>query len=879
MTDKSPEEIRQERMPIYKKIVRYMWIALGAALVGGILVFLILSFSDLPDTQELENPRSELATEIYASNGDVLGRFYIENRVPVSFNELSPELVNALIATEDERYYKHAGIDLEALGRVLVKTAILRKKDSGGGSTITQQLAKLLFTKQPSSNFVKRVIQKLKEWIIAVRLERKYTKEEIIAMYLNKFDFLYEGDGIKAASENYFGKEQDSLKIEEAAILVGMLKNPSLYNPISHKENALRRREVVLSQMVNNNLLTEVQYDSLRQLPLAMEAFKRSSHNKGPAPYFRGELSKTVSNILQREENFKPDGTPYNIYRDGLKIYTTIDPVIQEKMEEAAMAHMAKLQETWYKHWEGRDPWEYKDYETTKIELEARKKTKTRMIRNTDRYKAISERYIGESKQALLDAIKGLQLRGVDIDRMMEAEKDKDYLDQLVDRNLISESMRKEYKAAMRDSTWQVLKRQYELMLPEVDTVFNTPVKMQVFTYENEEMQKDTVMSPMDSLIYHHNFLQIGSLAVDPLTGYVKGWVGGINYRYFKYDHTNSRRQVGSTFKPFVYATAIAKQGFSPCFEVYDLPQTIFPNEGNFQLLEEWTPANSDGKYSGDLLTLKEGLAKSKNTVSVFLMKQLSDTEPVRDLVHNMGIDKTAQYPNGRYVVPRQPSICLGATDLSVYEMTGAYTTFANNGIYTEPTFITRIEDRNGRVLYTEDHAELRALDERANYVMVEMLRYAGRPGLWEIKSDMGGKTGTTNDYVDGWFIGVTPTLVVGTWVGGEDRWIRFRSIQYGQGAYMAKPFFKEFMKGLEAAAEAGETDYDPSRRFTLPRGDLGIELDCDKYHNRVDTEGDIRPTDPFDEFGSGPGGFGDESFDPVPETDTTQQGQPGGGG
>ncbi|MCB0705574.1 MAG: transglycosylase domain-containing protein [Saprospiraceae bacterium] len=871
MTDKSPEQIRKERMPIYEKIVRYMWIALGAALVGSILIFLILSFSDLPDTQELENPRSELATEIYASNGEVLGRFFIENRVPVSYNELSPELINALIATEDERYFKHSGIDLEALGRVIFKTAILRQKSSGGGSTITQQLAKLLFTRTPSSNLATRIIQKLKEWIIAVQLERKYTKEEIIAMYLNKFDFLYESDGIKAAAEIYFGKSQDTLLVEEAAVLVGMLKNPSLYNPFSHPENALGRREVVLKQMVNNDLLTQEVYDSLRQTPIDMGRFVRKTHNDGLAPYFRGELSKEVSRILQGEDARKPDGTTYNLYRDGLKIYTSIDPVVQKLMEDAARTHMAKLQETWYKHWENRDPWTYADSETTKEELESRQRKKTRMIRSSERYEAISERYLSKSKKKLLESVEGLQLRDVDIDRLISAQKDDQYLATLVKQNMITDDMRKEYQRALKDSAWVELKTQFEIMAPIVDSVFNKPVSMKVFTYENAQMEKDTVMSPLDSLIYHHNFLQIGSLAVDPHTGHVKGWVGGINYRYFKYDHINSRRQVGSTFKPFVYATAIAKQGFSPCFQVYDLPQTIFPGEGNFQLLQEWTPANSEGEYSGDLLTLKEGLAKSKNTVSVFLMKQLSDTEPVRDLVHNMGIDKYAKYPNGRYVVPKQPSICLGATDLSVFEMTGAYTTFANNGIYTHPVFITKIEDRNGRVIYTEDHTELRALDERANYVMVEMLRYAGRPGLWEIKSDMGGKTGTTNDYVDGWYMGITPNLVVGTWVGGEDRWIRFRNITYGQGAYMAKPFFREFMKGLEAAAEAGESDYNTGARFFLPRGDLGIELNCDLYLPGGDgEEGQPSPG------GFGPGGFGDETFDTP--TDSTKKRQPPGG-
>jgi penicillin-binding protein 1A len=583
MTNKRATEIRQKRMPLYRRIVRFMWIALGLGLLGSCLVFFILSFSDLPDTQELENPRSELATEIYADDGTVIGRYFVENRVPVNFSDLSPHLVEALIATEDERYYNHSGIDLEALGRVIFKTALLGQRSYGGGSTITQQLAKLLFTKQASSNFSTRVVQKLKEWIIAVRLERKYTKEEIIEMYLNKFDFLYEGDGIKAAAETYFDTTQDSLKLEEAAVLVGMLKNPSLYNPISHPENAQRRREVVLKQMVINDLLSETVYDSLRQLPINIDRFERRSHNEGTAQYFRGELSKYVTSILQQEENFKSDGTPYNLYRDGLRIYTTIDPDVQASMEEAAVAHMSSLQETFEKHWKGMDPWEYRDQETTQVQLVARDRKRTRMVRNSKRYQTMSDQYLGSTKRDLLALVDGLQLRDVDIDRLVAAEEDAQYLDQLVQQNLITEEMRSEYRAALREPLWTVLKEKWEQFLPVVDSIFNQPVDMKVFTYETPSMEKDTVMSPMDSILYHHRFLQIGSLAVDPITGHVKGWVGGINYRYFKYDHIGSRRQVGSTFKPFVYATAIAKQGFSPCFEVYDLPQTIFPEEGNFQ--------------------------------------------------------------------------------------------------------------------------------------------------------------------------------------------------------------------------------------------------------------------------------------------------------
>ena len=391
---------------------------------------------------------------------------------------------------------------------------------------------------------------------------------------------------------------------------------------------------------------------------------------------------------------------------------------------------------------------------------------------------------------------------------------------------------------------------------------FNKPTAMRVFAY-NEKMEADTTMTPLDSIKYHRMFLQAGIMAVDPRDGFVKVWVGGINYKYFKYDHVRINRQVGSTFKPFIYATAIQQQGFSPCYQVYDLPVTIGPGDGSFYLQDPWTPNNSDGEYSGAILNLKEGLRRSKNTVSAFLMKQLGNTEPVRDLVHELGISKDAKYPNGRFRVPRAPSIALGSTDLSVLEMTGAYTAFANNGVYNKPVFIKKIEDKNGRVLYRYKPVERQALEPNANYVMVELLRYAAT-GLGQLKCDKGGKTGTTNEYVDGWFMGITPNLVVGTWVGGEERWIRFRDILYGQGSYMAKPFFRKFIKRIEAD---DEIDFDEGARFYRPPGDLGIELDCSKYSGDfvpVDTlnrEGGFREDDFGDEAFQREDGFDDEGF------------------
>jgi penicillin-binding protein 1A len=436
---KAPAEIRKERMPTYRKIVRALWILLGLGVLSVILLFVALSFSNLPNTEELENPKSKLASEVYASNGEVLGRYYIENRVPLDYDEISPYIIQALIATEDERYFYHSGIDSKALIRAVVNTAILGKRSSGGGSTITQQLAKLLFTGTPSRNVVARIKQKLKEWIIAVRLERKYTKQEIVAMYLNKFDFLNNADGIKAAAEIYFGKTQDSLQIQEAAMLVGMLKNPALFNPLRFPDTVKHRRMVVLSQMERNDIIDREAYDSLRQLPLGVE-YHRYTHIDGLAPYFRGELSKELLfDILQREDARKLDGSKYDLYRDGLKIYTTIDPIVQETMEKAVMEHMADLQEKFDRHWKGMDPWTYRDQETTAQEMESRQRRLTRMIRETDRYKELRIKYLGETIESLQKEIEDFRYWDADIDRMLTQEEDDRTFDRLVDGNMISE--------------------------------------------------------------------------------------------------------------------------------------------------------------------------------------------------------------------------------------------------------------------------------------------------------------------------------------------------------------------------------------------------------------------------------------------------------
>ncbi|MFZ4427028.1 MAG: transglycosylase domain-containing protein [Saprospiraceae bacterium] len=825
--------------PAHVETIRWLWKFLLGGIVFIIVLFIGLSFTNLPSVKELENPRSELATEVYANNGEVLGRYFTENRVPVTYEQLSPILIEALVATEDARFFSHAGIDFKALGRVLFKTILLQQESSGGASTISQQLAKLLFTGQRASNKLVRVVQKFKEWIIAVRLERKYTKNEIIALYLNKYDFINGAQGIKLASEIYFNKPQDSLEVQEAAMLIGMLKNASLYNPLRRPELVLKRREVVLKQMTKGGIISMTAYERLRTLPLGVQ-FTPKTFLDGPATYFRSELAKDIKEILGREEYLKPDGTSYDIYRDGLKIYTSIDAEMQRVAEAAMLQHMAKLQEAFFKEWKNRDPWTYRTGSEKEVPLEKRSQELQRTIRESDRYRALREAY-------LLPVVIQLQREFSDIkwsdnDReiqlIMREQQNPGYLDKLAAEQTLSSRQANQFRRVLQSDIFIPLKTAWARLQEEKDRVFGTPVPMRVFAY-NADMEKDTVMSPLDSIKYTRMFLQTGILGVDPRSGQIKVWVGGVNYKYFKYDHVRSNRQVGSSFKPFIYATAIALQGISPCFKVWDMPQTIEVGEGNFGLIERWTPQNFGEDYSNRQVTLFEGLKNSKNTVSVFLMKQLGDTEPVRSLINEMGIDSSARYANGRLRVPQSPSICLGATDLTVMEMTGAYTTFANNGTFNRPTAVLRIEDKNGRIIYEGLPEEKRALPPNAAYVMVEMLRYAG--GAGGLRSDVGGKTGTTNDNVDGWYMGITPNLVVGTWVGGEDRWVAFRSAAMGQGARMAKPFFIEFIKRLEASSNV---DYDPRLRFFKPEGDLQIELDCSKYRDLVPGE---------------PGGLGDE--------------------
>ena len=808
-----------------EKWIRRLWLGALGLVLFLILFFTLLTFSGLPDFSQLENPEFEKASQIYDNQGAEIGRFYTQNRVPVHYEELNPRLVEALVATEDERFFRHSGVDFKALGRVILGV-ITFNEGKGGGSTITQQLAKLLFDRPNFSDMGKLrkyctlIITKFKEWITAIKIEKRYTKEEILAMYLNKFNFIYGAYGIRAASEVYFRKPQDKLTIEESATLIGMLKNPALFNPVRRPDTVMYRRMIVLKQMENNGFITRKEYDSLRVLPLDMTRFHMDTHTGGPAPYFRMELAKWLKELLEQPEYQKPDGSQYNIYRDGLKIYTTIDLEMQNIAEEEMLKHMQKVQTRFETVWKNRDPWSYQADATQKQIRQAGLKT---LIRDSPRYQELRIHVLGNIMSQIAKDTE-YEPTDWDIENMLEDEKKEGRIAKLVAGKTISRGKASVYRQIMSDEYWLELKNAWTALTKAVEKEFNAPVTMRIFDYAAGE--KEVTMSPLDSLKYHRKILQTGILAIDPRDGHIKTWVGGVNHRYFQFDHIQTSRQVGSTFKPFVYATAIALQGFSPCFPVVDQPYTIAPGDGSFGLLSPWSPRNADGAFTLGTYTLYDCLRHSKNSCSVFLMQQLGNANVVRGLIHNMGIDSSLLRADGEFRVPNQPSICLGSADLSVMEMTGAYSTFANNGLYNKPIFVLSIEDDNGREIYRNIPDETLALPPKANYVMVDMLRYAAT-NLGGITCDVGGKTGTTNDYVDGWFMGITPSLVVGTWVGGEDPWIRFLSLSDGQGSVMAKPFFREFIKRLQ---EAANVDFEPNARFIRPAGDLEIEINCARY-------------------------------------------------
>jgi len=744
----------------FRKLVKWFWLMVICVPLAFIFVIIgLVIFGDLPPIEDIANPPTKLASQIISSDGEELGKFYKENRTNVSYNRLSPYLEQALVATEDERFYEHAGIDFKSLAR-----AIVGMGSRGGGSTITQQLAKMQFS-PTSQNIVERVFQKLKEWIIAVQLERQYTKHEIIALYFNQYDFLHQGVGIESASRIYFNVEPDSLRIEQAAMLVGMCKNSSYFNPRSRPEITLGRRNQVFLQMEKNGLLSKIEVDSLSALPLELN-YTPQGHDQGLAPYFREYLRAYMKDWLNAYE--ERTGIKLNLYTDGIKIYTTIDSRMQRYAEEAVQEHMSNLQRVFFKVEKNR---KYRPFHFPRNADDEIDKIMTRAMKNTQRYR-----------------------------NLRKAKKSQE----------------------------------------EILEVFNTPIAMTVFTYAGD---KDTVLSPMDSLRYYKHFYQVGLMSVEPQTGFVKAWVGGIDFRYFKYDHVKQgSRQVGSTFKPFVYAASITQKHYSPCMLVPNVRTCI--EKGTFDLLKDWCPDNSDNKYGG-MLTLKQGLAQSKNTITTYLMKQIGPG-PVIELARKMGVKSE---------IPMQPSIALGTVDLSVYEMVGTYTTFANKGIYTEPIMVTRIEDKNGVVLDEFIPQTNEVMTEEDAYIVANLLKGVTQSGTgvrlrtsganytdnhvtgypYKFTNPIAGKTGTTQSNADGWFMGMVPNLITGVWTGCEDRSAHFGATMYGQGATTALPVWALFMRKCYANEKLGISIAD----FERPEGEMTIDLNCDNYNGEADEAGE----------------------------------------
>ena len=748
-----------------RKYIIGFWTLFGIGILAAIFIFLLAgwgAFGKMPTFEELENPETNLATEIFSSDGKTLGKYYSENRTPIKYEDLPDHLVQALVATEDERFYQHAGIDAKGTVRAAVYLGT-----RGGASTITQQLAKQLFTEDVAQNNFERVFQKVKEWVISTRLERQYTKEEIITMYFNKYDFVYQAVGIRSASKIYFDKEPNELKIEESAVLVGMLKNSALYNPMRRPELVKSRRNQVFEQMNRNGFISETEMDSLQKLPMKIE-FTPEGHDEGLATYFRVYLQGFMRDWI--ENNPKPDGTEYNLFRDGLKIYTSIDSKMQEYAEDAVTKHISHLQKEFNRQNEKNPTAPFRDLEKDQIESS---------IQN-----------------------------------------------------------------AMRVSArWKKMKAQGKSE-EEIKESFEEEAEMRVFSWKGTI---DTVMTPRDSILYYKSFLQAGLMSMVPQTGEVKAWVGGINFKHFKYEHVKQgKRQVGSTFKPFVYATAIDQLKFSPCDT---LPKSKFTIEaGKHGNMNDWSPRNSDGEYEG-MFSLKQALARSVNTITARLIDK-TGPKPVIDLIGKLGIDTEN--------IPAVPSIALGTADISLFEMVSAYSTFANQGVYIKPVMVTRIEDKNGTVLYQNVPETRDVLSKEAAYVTVNLLegvtqggsgtrlRGTGAKGRldyeravtgypYDFKNPIAGKTGTTQNQSDGWFMGMVPDLVTGVWVGAEDRAVHFPTITYGQGATMALPIWGMYMKDVYA-----DPDLNVSKEeFERPES-LSIEVNCSDYGASKNTDDSV---------------------------------------
>ncbi|NAS10914.1 penicillin-binding protein 1A [Poritiphilus flavus] len=766
----------------FGKFIKWFWILFASGVFLVALVFLLASwgaFGEMPTFERLENPQTNLATEILSSDGETLGKYYLDdNRTDVAYEDLPQNLVHALVATEDARYYDHAGIDARGTLRAFV---FLGKK--GGASTITQQLAKQLFTGQRARGW-QRYTQKIKEWVIATRLERNYTKEEIVSMYMNIYDFGNNADGIRSAARIYFGKEAKDLKTEESAVLVGMLKNSSLFNPIRREEMVKSRRNTVLGQMAKYGYISEKERDSLQDLKMDIN-FNPESHREGLATYFRMYLQGFLKDWI--DKNPKPalegERDRWNIYLDGLKVYTTIDSRMQKNAEEAVAEHMKNLQAEFFHQ-------------------------------NTPQRNSTAP---------------FLELTPEEISRITE-------------RAMKNSERWRKMKAAGKSES-------------EIRTSFTKKTEMTVFDWNSETREKDTVMTPLDSIRYYKTFLRAAMMSMEPQTGHVKAWVGGLNYKHFQYDNViQGARQAGSTFKPFIYAAAIDQLRYSPCDSLPDSQYCIEAEKhGN---PEPWCPKNSDGKYSGKMFTLKHALANSINTVTAQLIDRVGP-KPVVSIVKNLGLTKE---------IPEVPSIALGTPDFNVYEMVGAYGTFVNQGVYVKPVMVTRIEDKNGTVLYEYVPETRDVLSKDVAYAMIDLMKGVTEGGSgtrlrhtykknttvykeiitgypYEFTNPIAGKTGTTQNQSDGWFMGMVPNLVTGVWVGGEDRAAHFRTIVYGQGASMALPIWALYMQRNYKNKDLGVSD----GAFPEPE-ELSINVDCTKIieeiQQEIDTDNDLEDLD-----------------------------------
>lgn len=754
MQDENIKQIEDEK-PIKKKSYVKFIIFLWVAFLGGIAILLLLFFmisqgklGVMPTFEELENPFISQASIIYSEDGIELGSYFIENRKDITFTDLSPDLVNALVSTEDIRFYEHSGIDFRALARVIV--GVLTGNNKGGGSTITQQLAKQLYTKVRTRDKSKLFLEKLNEWVIAVKLEKSYSKEEIMAIYLNKYDFLNNADGVYSAARVYFSTTPDSLSLTQSATLVGMLKNSSLYNPFRRPEMVTDRRNVVLSQMKKYGYIDQITYDSAKIKHLDLQ-ISRMGHTEGHATYLREYLRKYLKRWC--EVNYKANGEKYNLYQDGLQIYTTIDSRMQTYAEDAVQDHLGKdLQPAFNRHWKGY--------------------TNAPFVFKSDDPKA-------------------------EIDKLMNTAK-------------------------RRTERYRRLKNS-GMPMDSIDISFRIPVQMRLFSWKGDV---DTILSPMDSIRYYKSILQTGVLSISPTNGHVKAYVGGLDYRYFKYDHvTQARRQVGSTFKPFVYALAMQEGNMSPCSKMANVQPIIRQADGT-----NWKPRNSNKKFEGQEVTLKWALANSINWISAQLIDKYNPSAVVK-MARKMGVTSP---------IPAVHAIALGTPDLSLYEMVGAMSTFANKGVHLKPIFITHIEDKNGNVLETFLPEANEAMSEETAYLMTSLMKGVVESGTgirlkfkYGFYNPIAGKTGTTQNQSDGWFMGLTPDLVTGVWVGCEDRSAHFRTITLGQGANMALPIWALYMQKVYDDPELNISKGD----FAKPAKPLSVEVDCEVYDQMLRRE------------------------------------------